>query len=470
MIPKILHQIWIGPKEPPIKLMKTWKEKHPEFRYILWNEEELQRSGIRLVCHKQIQAMAEINGKADILRWEILHQYGGYFVDADSFCIQPFDECFEHDKAFTGFENENTREGLIATGTMGFVPNHPLCRDIIEWIQHSREAEEMIKTTRAWYSVGPGLITRMLNTGKYADVKVYPSYYFLPIHFTGDEYAGHKKVYAHQEWGTGKQCYDTMNSLTVPRRLLSPIIWYSVLITSYNTAIPFVKECLESIRRQIGYFGIEIVWVDDGSLHDNSRLLVNELVSFEKRSRFIKYVYLKQHQNIGPAAASNYGLKRCSHEIVFKMDSDDLMLPDRIAKQISFMTEHPEAVICGANIKFFVGEEEKEFTHQTQHPSEITWEELYRKKPVWIMNHPTFCFRKTPILAIGGYNQEKLDVIDDYELLVRILKKYNVVYNLPDVLLLHRVHNDQMSKKYESQYEETVQLQHRIIEKVATAS
>ena len=74
MIPKILHQIWIGPKEPPIKLMKTWKEKHPEFRYILWNEEELQRSGIRLVCHKQIQAMAEINGFGgkSFIKWAVI--------------------------------------------------------------------------------------------------------------------------------------------------------------------------------------------------------------------------------------------------------------------------------------------------------------------------------------------------------------------------------------------------------------
>ena len=33
-IPKIIHQLWIGPKPAPINLMNTWKEKHPDFEYI----------------------------------------------------------------------------------------------------------------------------------------------------------------------------------------------------------------------------------------------------------------------------------------------------------------------------------------------------------------------------------------------------------------------------------------------------
>ena len=470
MIPKILHQIWIGPKEPPTKLMETWKEKHPGFEYILWNEQEIHKRRLHTSCQKQIHEIAEINGKADIFRWEILYQYGGYFVDADSFCIEPFDECFENDTAFAGFENENMRKGLVATGTMGFIPQHPLCRNILQWISESKEAEDLIKTTRAWYSVGPGLITKMLDTGKYPDVTVYPSYYFLPIHFTGDYYTGHKKVYAHQAWGTGENCYDNMNSLSIPECLLYPKVWYSVLITSYNTAGSFIRDCLESIRRQTGHFGIELVWIDDGSTTENSEIVIKELLRLQQISRFIKYIYLKNENNLGPAAASNRGLAVCSQEIVFKMDSDDLMLPERMATQISFMTQHPEAVICGANIQFFKGNTQKEFIQKTNHPAVVSWEELYTKKPTWIMNHPTFCFRKTPILSIGGYNKEKLDVIDDYELLVRILKKYKAVYNLPNILVLHRVHPNQMSEKYASQHEETVKLQYEIIQRIASSS
>ncbi len=42
-IPKIIHQLWIGPKPAPTKFMQTWKEKHPDFDYIFWNEEELKK-------------------------------------------------------------------------------------------------------------------------------------------------------------------------------------------------------------------------------------------------------------------------------------------------------------------------------------------------------------------------------------------------------------------------------------------
>ena len=39
-IPKIIHQLWIGPKPPPTKFMDTWRDKNPEFQYIRWNEDE----------------------------------------------------------------------------------------------------------------------------------------------------------------------------------------------------------------------------------------------------------------------------------------------------------------------------------------------------------------------------------------------------------------------------------------------
>lgn len=86
-IPKIIHQIWIGPKPAPTDLMDTWRDKHPDFEYIRWSETELAERGFVSECQSQIDDMPEINGKADIYRWEILHKYGGIFVDADSVCV-----------------------------------------------------------------------------------------------------------------------------------------------------------------------------------------------------------------------------------------------------------------------------------------------------------------------------------------------------------------------------------------------
>jgi len=73
-IPRILHQLWIGDKPRPTNLLETWKEKHLPlgFEYILWTESEIVSRGMTFRCQKQIDEMGEINGKADIMRWEIL--------------------------------------------------------------------------------------------------------------------------------------------------------------------------------------------------------------------------------------------------------------------------------------------------------------------------------------------------------------------------------------------------------------
>ena len=465
MIPKILHQIWIGPKPAPINLMKTWKEKHPDFEYILWTEKEIEDRQLQLTCVDKINMIPEINGKADIIRWEILYQYGGYFVDADSICIEPFDYYFSNKTAFATFENENVRAGLIATGTMGFIPKHPLCFDIINWI-YSNDSIQLIKETRAWYSVGPGLLTKMLDTGKYKDVSVYPSHCFLPIHFTGPAYEGHKKVYGYQEWGTAKQSYDTMNSVVLPKELLEPATWVSVLVTSYNTNPIYMKECLESIKCQNGHFGIQLVWINDGSNEDNTLQLEQLLFTFSLSTRFTKVIYRRNETNIGTAKSSNIGLELCTNDLVFKMDSDDIMFPNRIQLQLDFMNKNPQAVICGANIRMFKNDGDcRVFVNDTRHPNIITWSDFYNNKCSWCMNNPTLCYRKFAIASVGNYRTNDPHILyihEDYYLLARVLKKYHMAYNLPDVLVLYRLHVNQLT--YNLDIQSNQQLRNDILE------
>ena len=99
-IPKIIHQIWIGPKPRPVKFMNTFRDKHPDFEYILWTEEEMVKRGFRLENQVAYDRMTEWCGKADILRWELLYRYGGIYQDADSVCLEPFDETYLSKSAF----------------------------------------------------------------------------------------------------------------------------------------------------------------------------------------------------------------------------------------------------------------------------------------------------------------------------------------------------------------------------------
>jgi len=449
-IPKILHQLWIGPKQPPHNLLRTWKEKHPDFEYILWNEAEIAKRGIVFETQVQIDAIQEINGKADIMRWEILRNYGGVFVDADSICIEPFDDYFMQKTAFATYENETERKGLVATGTMGFVPQYAMCRDIVNIIK-SGTLDDNIAAFRAWYSVGPALLTDMLKTGKYRDFAVFPSHCFLPHHFTGPKYEGHRKIYGYQEWGTAKSSYDTMNDVVLPKDLLYPDRWVSVLVTSYNTDAHHLKECLDSIKDQKGHFGIELVWIDDGSSTEYLTILNAALTDFKEKTRFTKIIYEKNATNLGAGASSNRGVLLCSHELIFRMDSDDIMMPNRIAVQMAFMDKMPDCAICGAAVETFSNpnnSKEKTRGNIIAHPYKFTWTEFMSKRPTWFLNHPTVCLRKSPLIEIGNYNidHDYAGAMEDYELELRYLKKYGYIYSLSSVLVYYRIHEKQVTR------------------------
>ena len=157
-IPKIIHQIWIGPKPMPSKFMETWKIKNPDYEYICWTEEKIKELNFTFRCQKIIDIVDLYHGKADIMRLEILYKYGGIYLDADSICIEPLGDYFLKNKAFATYENEIKRGDLVANGNMGFVPNYSLCDDAINYILDEQNLNYIL-TNPPWVALGPGLLT-----------------------------------------------------------------------------------------------------------------------------------------------------------------------------------------------------------------------------------------------------------------------------------------------------------------------
>ena len=65
------------------------------------------------------------------------------------------------------------------------------------------------------------------------------------------------------------------------------------------------------------------------------------------------------------------------------------------------------------------------------------------------MNHPSICFRKSAILEVGNYNlsRDKIEnnCLSDIDLELRLMKHYGVIYNLSDILLHYRIHDNQIT-------------------------
>jgi len=196
MIPKIIHQIWLGDQSKrPSKFIETWIEKNPSWQHKLWTDDNLPQ----LKCKKQFDECPSLPGKADILRYQILHDEGGFFIDADSECVNSLDDFFTNNKVFCCWENEQVRTGLMANGYLACEKNCQLMNVIMDQIiQFPNMNYHPLET---WAITGPMLLTNTVYRTEYP-ITVYPSWYFIPRHYSGIEYSGEGKIYAKQYWGT----------------------------------------------------------------------------------------------------------------------------------------------------------------------------------------------------------------------------------------------------------------------------
>ena len=217
----------------------------------------------------------------------------------------------------------------------------------------------------------------------------------------------------------------------------------SILISSLDTKAAYVKDCLNSIKNQVGHIFFEIIWINDGSNDLNTKILKKMLYEFENTTRFVSVIYSENDGNKGIGYTLNKGVSMCNNEIIIKMDSDDIMVPNRIQMQLEYMKKNPTVAICGGQIAMFYNVKEK--VHNiTKHP-DISWEQYKNTRSHWFINHPTVCYRKSKILEAGNYNKNLKHMAEDFDLELRMLKTHGFVKNLPNVLLWYRCHAEQVT-------------------------
>jgi glycosyltransferase involved in cell wall biosynthesis len=226
-----------------------------------------------------------------------------------------------------------------------------------------------------------------------------------------------------------------------------PSIWVSVLIPCHNTKREFIQECLKSLKEQIGNFGIELVWINDGSNEENTNIQVELLRELEFLKNF-KLIYNRTIINKGISFCLHQGLLLCSNELVLRMDSDDIMINNRIQSQIDYMNKNLSCVLCGSNvISFEIINGIKSEINRSHFKNILTWNE-YRSDPKdHFLNHPTLCFRKSAILKAGNYRKNFRVPFEDLELELRVLKMFGSVHNISECLVLYRSHENQISIK-----------------------
>lgn len=133
---------------------------------------------------------------------------------------------------------------------------------------------------------------------------------------------------------------------------------FSVLISVYYKEKPeYLKDAINSIFNQT-LRPNEVILVEDGKLTDE---LHNTIKKLQEKYNEIKTVCLKENKGLGPAL--NEGLKHCSYNIVARMDSDDICMPDRFKIQTDFLEKHPEIDIISGWIDEFMAIKKTSFQH-----------------------------------------------------------------------------------------------------------
>ncbi|MDU7483266.1 MAG: glycosyltransferase [Hafnia alvei] len=208
-------------------------------------------------------------------------------------------------------------------------------------------------------------------------------------------------------------------------------ISFSVLLSVYFKETPEnLTECLESIFSQT-LKADEVIIVLDGEVGTDLAEVINDW------KKLLPIVLCRIATNVGLGNALNVGLGKCSNEIVFRMDTDDICTVKRFELQMDKFISNPNLSIIGG----YVDEYEENLSRKTGcktvplDNSDIIKYMRYRNP----FNHMTVAFKKSAIIAVGGYQHHKY--MEDYNLWLRLLSHGYSGENLPDVLVHARAGN-----------------------------
>ena len=218
---------------------------------------------------------------------------------------------------------------------------------------------------------------------------------------------------------------------------------FSVAISVYKNDNPvYFDRALESITDKQTIKPDEIVLVVDGPVSEEIDAVI------EKYSNRYCLNAIRLETNGGLGNALRIATENCSNELIARMDSDDVSVENRFEQQLSFFREHPETDIVGGNITEFIGEE----TNIVARRSVPTGNQAIRKymKKRCAMNHVSVMFRKSSVLAAGGYQDWFWN--EDYYLWIRMWLNNAVFANTGSDLVNVRVGADMYKRRGGKKY------------------
>ena len=207
----------------------------------------------------------------------------------------------------------------------------------------------------------------------------------------------------------------------------------SIIIPTFNR-LQYLKKAIDSVLKQT-YQNFELIIIDDGS----TDCTLDFLIKFkDKRLSF----YPKT--NSGVSASRNLGIKKSKYNIIAFLDSDDIWLPKKLAKQIHFFEKNPNYKIAQTEEIWIRNGKRVNAMNKHKKLEGFFYEESLKL----CLISPSSVIIKREILNDIGFFDETLPACEDYDSWLRITSKYKVGLIKENLIEKHGGHPDQLSRKF----------------------
>ena len=194
----------------------------------------------------------------------------------------------------------------------------------------------------------------------------------------------------------------------------------SIIVPCYNQAA-FLSETLDSILKQT-FRDWECIVVNDGS-PDNTSQVAGRYVELDPRFSLI------ETENRGVSAARNTGIRASHGEFILPLDGDDLIMPDYTRLAIERFRRFPETKVVYCEARFF-GQKNGYWELP-----EYQWKKFIFRNSIF---NPCI-FRRSDYDKTSGYTEDMRVGLEDWDFLLSLINKDDIVYRIPKVLLQYRI-------------------------------
>lgn len=221
----------------------------------------------------------------------------------------------------------------------------------------------------------------------------------------------------------------------------SPVV--TCVVPVYNGA-RYVSDALYSILAQ-RHRPIDVIAVDDGSTDTSPHILA----SFGDAIRVVAQA------NAGPASARNAGVRAARGEFIAFLDQDDRWHHDKLTRQVAHLAEHPAVDVVVAHVESVWEGRNEDAVRRADQPRGGT-------VPGYLSS--TMLARRQVFDRVGGFDHA-YRFADSLDWFARAAELGVVVHLMPDVLLVHRVHGDNLSRSGVASRAECVRILKRALDR-----